>query len=67
MTTSNYIPPAPGPSQKAMQRAADQRVLDVCRTFNEIQTGPNPLTPAEVSKLIARHPDRYSVLSAWAR
>lgn len=52
--------------QKDMQRAADRRILAVCRTFNEIQTGPNPLTPAEVRVLIDRRPDRYSVLEAWA-
>ncbi len=64
-----YIPAAPSTAdgQKAMQRAADQRVLNLCRTFNEIQTGPNPLTPAEVRALIDRHPGRYDVLEANAR
>ncbi len=59
-------PPNLPPSQKDMQRAAGQRVLTVCRTFNEIQTGPNPLSPAEVRQLIDQHPNRYGVLGAWA-
>lgn len=29
------------------------------RAFMEIQAGPNPLTPAEVDELVARHPERY--------
>lgn len=36
---------AAGAGQKGMERRADQRVRDFCKTFNEIQTGPNPLTP----------------------
>ena len=51
--------------QRVKQRQADRRVLDVCRTFNDIQTGPNPLTPAEVDKLIEKRPDVYGVLRAW--
>lgn len=50
--------------QKQMQRAADARVLSVCRTFNEIQTGPNPLTQAEIDRLVAKRPDVYGVLNA---
>ena len=53
-------------TQHQMQRAADQRVLTLCKTFNEIQTGPNPLTPDEVRKIILRHPGRYALLEAWA-
>jgi len=52
--------------QKDMQRAADRRILAVCRVFNEVQTGPNPLSRAEVRMLIDRRPDRYGVLEAWA-
>lgn len=29
--------------QKAMQRSAHQWVLDACKTFDEIMTGPNKL------------------------
>lgn len=57
----------PQQPQKQMQRAADQRMLDVCRTFNEIQTGPNPLTQAEIDKLIAKRPSVYGVLKACKR
>jgi len=52
--------------QLQMRRDADQRVLDICKTFNEIQTGPNPLSPEEVRALIDRHPNRYGVLEAHA-
>ena len=45
---------------------ADQRILDICRTFNDIQNSGNPLTPDEVRKLIDRRPGRYSVLEANA-
>lgn len=54
-------------TQKQMQRAADQRVRDVCRTFNEIQSGPNPLTEAEIKKLIKKRPHVYGVLRACKR
>jgi len=60
------IDPCTAEGQKAMQRRADQRVLVICRTFNDIQTGPNPLTPEEVRRIIDRHPERYSCLEAYA-
>lgn len=60
------LTPTTPKSQLQLCRAADQRVLDVCRTFNEIQTGPNPLTPDDVRKLIDRRPDMYGVLEKWA-
>jgi hypothetical protein len=44
----------------------ERRVFDVCRTFSEIQAGPNPLTPEEVRKLIDKRPEVYGVLEAWA-
>jgi len=62
--------PVPDPStaegQKQMQQAADQRVNSLYRTFNEIQTGPNPLSRADVRKLIDRCPARYYMLENWA-
>ena len=51
--------------QRVKQRQADRHVLDVCKVFNDMQTGPNPVTPAEVDKLIEKRPDVYGVLSAW--
>lgn len=51
--------------QKGMQRSADERVHARCRTFNEIMSGPNPLTPAEIGKLVARHPERWGMFSRW--
>lgn len=53
-------------SQLQMCQNADRKVLDKCKVFNEIMTGPNPLTPAEVRKLIDRHPDRYTLFEKWA-
>jgi hypothetical protein len=55
------------PSREQMQRAVEQRMFNVCNTFNEIQTGPNPLTQAEIKKLIAKRPGVYGVLRACAR
>ena len=51
--------------QKLMQRGADQRIRDLCRTFNEIMTGPNPLTRAEIRALITKRPELYSILERW--
>lgn len=53
--------------QKRMQRSADRRVLDLCRTFNDVMTGPNPLTKEEIRALIEKRPDVYSILAAWSR
>jgi len=65
MTTPNFdYTTAEG--QKRMQRSADQRVLDLCKAFNEIQSGPNPLSPDDVRKLIDRRPDRYWNFEVWA-
>ncbi len=55
---------ASGTAQKRMARAADQRMLDVCRTFNDIQSGSNPLTQAEIDRLVAKRPTVYGVLRA---
>ena len=52
--------------QLRMQRTADQRILNVCKTFNEIQTSGNPLTPDQVRALIRKRPHIYGVLEAWA-
>lgn len=40
-------------------------VFDVCRTFNEIMTGPNPLTKDEIRRLIEKRPEKYAGLRAW--
>lgn len=54
-------------SQKQLQRSADQRILGVCKTFNEIMTGPNPLTAAEVRALVNKRPEVYGILENWAK
>lgn len=53
--------------QKRMQRSADQRILDVCKTFNEIMSGPNPLTKDEIRQMIKKRPDLYGCLRAWVK
>ena len=58
--------PATAAGQREMCQNADRRVLETCKAFNEIMTGPNPLTPDEVRKLIDKRPDRYGCLEAWA-
>jgi hypothetical protein len=52
-------------NQVRMQRLADQRTLDRCKAFNEIMTGPNPLTRAELASLIAKMPERYGMFARW--
>ena len=59
-------PHATAEGQLRMCRSADQAVLDRCKVFNEIQTGPNPLTPAEVRRLIDRRPEVWGLFEAWA-
>jgi hypothetical protein len=51
--------------QKRMCQNADERIRIVLRTFNEVQTGPNPLTLSEVEQLIKMHPERYSILRSY--
>ena len=51
--------------QKLMQRSAQQRQFDVCHTFNEIMTGPNPLTKEEIKRLIARRPEVWGIFHRW--
>lgn len=47
-------------------RSAEQRVFEACKAFNEIMSGPNPLTKEEVRALIEKRPGVYSVLERWA-
>ena len=54
------------PTYRPTRHTPGHRVLEVCRVFNEIQTGPNPLTPAEIRKLINKRPHLYGVLEANA-
>lgn len=57
-------------SQKQMQAAADRRVLDACKVFNEIQSGPNPLTRVGVRRMILGRDGQlgkhYGLFEAWA-
>ncbi len=53
-------------TQHQMYEQSRQGMFDKYRTFNDIQTGPNPLTPEEVRRLIDKHPGRYGFLEKWA-
>jgi len=44
---------------------ADKRVIDVCKTFNEVQTGPNPLTVCEIQTLINKRTSMYYILQNY--
>lgn len=53
--------------QKQMQRNAERRIHEVCKTFNEIMTGPNPLTKEEIRYLIKKRPEVYGILQRWIK
>jgi hypothetical protein len=56
----------PTATQYQMQRNADQKVLDRCKAFSELVSHPtNPLTRSDLTALIARHPERYSMFAGW--
>lgn len=50
---------------KAMWAAADQTRRDRMRVFNEIMTGPNPMTPEECQLMADKYPDKYGFMSAF--
>lgn len=53
------------PAQATIQAAEARKIVDRCRAFNEIMTGPNPLTPDEIEAPIRRRPEKYSIFSKW--
>ena len=53
--------------QKQAFYLAQARISGALRTFVEIQQGPNPLTNAEIVRLVQRHPKRYSFLRAYIK
>ena len=44
---------------------ADARIRTVLRTFNEVQSGSNPLTDDEVARLVELRPHVYGCLRGW--
>jgi hypothetical protein len=42
-------------------------MMDSIHAFNEIQAGPNPLTPEEVAALLKKRPAVYGKFTAWAK
>ena len=53
------------PEQKQMERSAAERIFIICRTFNTIMSGPNPLTKAEIKKLIEKRPEVWGMFRRW--
>ena len=51
--------------QKRMERSAIRGVFNACHTFNEIMTGPNPLTKEEIKKLIEKRPEVWGIFRHW--
>ncbi len=54
-------------TQKQMELAARRRVLAQYVHFNEIQTGPNPLTNEEIKLLIKRRPEIWGKFRTWVQ
>lgn len=53
-------------TQKQMEMAARRKALVPYKVFNDIMSGPNPLTKAEIRKLIERNPALWGRFRAWA-
>jgi hypothetical protein len=53
------------PGQATIQAAEARKIAARCLAFNEIMTGPNPLTRDEIRTLIRRRPEKYGIFSAW--
>jgi len=52
-------------TQKQMLRAAEQRIFDACKTFNDIMSGPNPLTKDEIHQLTAKRSIWKLLFTKW--
>jgi len=52
-------------TQKEMCDQAIDSYHDKLKTFNEIMTGPNPLTKEEIKKLYEKRPVQYAFLKKW--
>lgn len=51
-------------NQKVLMAEGGDRILQAMKTFNEIMTGPNPLTKEEIEKLHKKRP-HLSFLARW--
>ena len=49
-----------------MHNLIDKGIAERDETFLEIMNGPNPLTPAEVRKMIDMRPALYGRYEKWA-
>jgi hypothetical protein len=55
------------PEQKRMERSAFDRMVEACKVFNTIMTGPTPLTQDEIKHLIAKRPEVWGQFRAWVK
>lgn len=53
--------------QKQMERSAFERSAKAYRTFNDIMTGPSPLTQDEIKRLIEKRPELWGRFRSWAK
>jgi len=53
------------PDSKAMWAKATSDRHARMRLFNEIMTGPNPLTPEECARMVAKRPIEYGFMIAF--
>ena len=53
-----------GASQKVLMADGHDRMMDAMKAFNEIMSGPNPLTKEEIKALHEKRP-HHTFLSAW--
>ena len=60
-----HLPQFPASADpKVLWNKADQDRRDRMRTFNEIMTGPRPLTPEECDRMAAKRPE-YAFMAAF--
>ncbi|HSG20496.1 MAG TPA: hypothetical protein VLA31_06970 [Burkholderiaceae bacterium] len=63
MTKPKHIPFL-SPDPMTLWNKADQDRRDRMRVFNEIMSGPNPLTPEECARMAAKRPE-YAFMAAF--
>lgn len=51
--------------QPAMYWRAHRKIADRNEVFMDIMTGPNPLSPEEIDRLVEKDPARYGAYARW--
>jgi hypothetical protein len=57
----------PENDQRLAYEKARRSLADRLNTFNAIMSGPNPLTQAELRRLLEKRPEQYAFIRAWLR